>query len=151
VLRGVIGVIIGVIALAAFAAGCGGSDESSLTRAEFVKQGDAICFRAEEQKGKDIQAAINSKYKQSINKESVQEEMIVDVALPPIVEMTEELKELGTPEGAEEQYDELISFLEEEAKEIEEEPAIALDPAKATFPKSDRTAREMGMKECSQI
>jgi hypothetical protein len=144
--RGVVAIF--VIGLVALLSGCGGSDdEPSLTKAEFIKQGDAICAEAEEKKNAALAKAFQKKENQSSQK-AVQERLVTDVALPPIAAMAEELSDLGAPDD---KATAIVEGYEAAVEEIEEDPAAAVSSEKGPFAQPDKLAAEYGFKECSGI
>src|SRR5918999_1574964 len=82
-------------------AGCGGGDDEeqpdSLTKADYVKQADAICAETEKR-----QRALLTEFQQE-NKNAgggpqAMEEMITSAALPPLERQAKELAELPPPD-----------------------------------------------------
>jgi hypothetical protein len=85
----------------ALAVGCGGS--SSLSKAEFIKQGDAICLKGNKKKGAALEAFL-LKSGAGPNKPLTLKQAAYEttkVLMPPIQAMAEELNELGAPAGEE--------------------------------------------------
>lgn len=143
--------IVGVLAVLAIGVGCGGGDDDSLSKADFVKQADEICARKETEKNKDLEAAFSQLGKEGKSGKKAEEELVTGTALPPISEMTEELKDLGAPSGEEDQVDAMIKALEEEIEKIEGDPSSVISGSGGGFDKANRLAKEMGLKACSQI
>lgn len=150
--RKVVAITAGVLAVLAVGAGCGGDDDSSsLTKAEFVKQADAICKKQEEKKNNELTAAYEKLGKEKKEGKKEQEAVITDVALPPISQMTEELADLGAPEGEEEKVEEMVGAFEEEVQKIEDDPAGTLTGKVGTFDEANKLAKDFGLKDCSLI
>ena len=147
----VVASIIGVLVVLAVGVGCGGGDDDSLSKAEFVKQADEICARKEAEKNKDLEAAFQKAGKEGKSGKKVEEELVTGTALPPISEMTEELKDLGAPSGEEDQVDAMIKALEEEIEKIEGDPASVLAGTSGGFDKANQLAQKMGLKACNAI
>ncbi len=145
--RGFVAISAVVFAMAAFVAGCGGGDDESLTKAEFIKQGDAICQEAENKKNAGLEKAFKDKANQGAGKE-VQERLVTDVALPPIATMTEELADLGAPDD---QATAIVEGFEKAVEEIEADPQAALTSERGAFAEPDKLAAEYGFKVCSRI
>jgi len=128
--------------------GCGGGDdEASLTKAEFIKQGDAICAEAEEKKNAALEKAFQKKENQSSQK-AVQERLVTEVALPPVATMAEELADLGAPDD---QASAIVEGYEEAVEEIEADPAAAVASEEGPFKEPNELAADYGFKECSQV
>ena len=151
--RKVIAITAGVLAVLAVGVGCGGDDDSgsSLTKAEFTKQADAICKKQEEKKNNALTTAYEKLGKEGKEGKKAQEEVIADVALPPISQMTEELADLGAPEGEEEKAEEMVAAFEEEVQKIEDDLPGTLSGKVGNFDKANKLAKEMGLKDCSLI
>jgi hypothetical protein len=145
-----------LVALAAVVAGCGGSDDSdtsaSLTKAQFVKQADAICVNS----NKEIESEFESYAKEKgwdENKEpskDQQEEAIVDVVAPNIQGQVDEIKDLGAPEGDEETIETMLAAVEEGVEELEENPGQLTEEGKNPLAKGSKLARDYGLAECGE-
>jgi hypothetical protein len=148
----VVASIVGVLVVLAIGVGCGGGDDdSSLSKADFVKQADEICDRAETKKNKDLEAAFQKLGKEGKSGKKAEEELVTGTALPPISEMTEELKDLGAPSGEEDQADAMIEAFEEEVEKVEGDPTSVISGEGGEFDKANQLAKKMGLKACSQI
>jgi hypothetical protein len=145
-----------VLAIAAVAAGCGGDDTSSsggdetvvvLSKAEFIKQGDAICADANKQSEKEAEefAEENGFELEKASKEEL-EEAVSDVLVPSLNQQAEELEALGAPEGDEEQVEEIVTSLEDVAAEIEDDPSIVFEAEALKGP--GQLAQDYGFKVC---
>ena len=142
--------LIAVAAVAFVAAGCG-SDSSttdstaSLTKAEFVKQGNAICDAG----NKEINAGFEEflpKGKQPSKAEL--DEAMETVLIPSVTKQVEEIRALGAPEGEEEAVEDFLVGAEEELEKGEEEPAsLATD---ASFNKTSQEAKALGLTSCAE-
>ena len=151
-LRRVLASCMAAAAVLAFAAGCGGSDDDdTLTKAEFSKQGDAICKRANSDQQKALTAAYAKLSKEGAKGKKVEEDLISNTALPPIAEMTEELGDLGAPEGEEEKAGEMVKAFEDEVQKIEDDPRGALKGTVGSFDEANKLAEGFGMEACAAI
>jgi hypothetical protein len=150
--------LFGVLVLALLAAGCGGGGDdssgdgtesaSSLTKAEFIKQGDEIC-----QKG---DAAIEEEANEFAEEngidtekptEAQQEEVITQVVGPAIKRQSEEIADLGAPEGEQEAVDDIVEAVGRGADEIEEDPKAVLE-GKNPLTEAGKLAKAFGFKQC---
>ncbi len=139
------------IALAAVLgiAGCGGDDETSasLTRAEYVKQGNAVCKKAQDERTKALEEAIKTA-KPGEELDKAGKENLVDTALvPQYQEMAKGLDELGTPEGDEAKAEDLVEAMEKSLKDVEAEPLEAFETVKQ-FAKANAIAEDFGLTNC---
>ena len=154
-----IAMLFGVLAIAVIAAGCGSSSSeestSSLTKAEFIKQGDAICAKGNKESEAEFEE-FGEENGLSENKEpskAVQEELVTSIVLPSVSGQLEDIRALGAPSGEEEQVDEIIETVEGEVEEAEAEPALffeAEEEGKSPFVEGNKMAREYGFKVCGQ-
>ena len=142
-----------LIALAAIAAGCGSSSDDStdatvtLTKVEFIKQGDAICKKNNEQSEKEAEefAEENGFDLEKPDKGKL-EEAISEVLVPSLNQQAEEIGALGAPEGDEEKVEEIVVSLEDAASEIEDDPGSVF--AGGPLKKPAKLAGEYGFKVC---
>jgi hypothetical protein len=173
--RQAIAILLGLAAIAAIVASCGGSGDSGggassastgststasnasdtsssttaatpLTKAEFVKQGDAICKKVPSEYSAKLQAL----EKTAKSKPSV-EEVNLKAAVPPLRVATEELEELGVPSGDEAQIEVIVAALKEAADGLEAKPESPLSGPKSPFAKFQKLTGEYGFKVCTQL
>src|SRR5262249_31013499 len=118
------------------AAGCGSSDNTettattaALTKAQFLKQGNAICAEGNKEINKNFEAFFkktNLKKNEEPSK-AQKEEAAETILIPAIRKDVEGIKALGAPEGEEEQVEEIIDAAEEALETLESEPAEAVE------------------------
>jgi maltose-binding protein MalE len=161
--------LAGVLAIAIVAAGCGssGSDSSSgsssdssssdttattaaLSKAEFIKQGDAICTEGNE----SIETEANEFAKENnINTKkptkAQKEEVIVEVVAPDVHRQGEEIAELAAPSGDEAEAEAIVAAVEGAADELEETPSL-LFGEKNPLAKAAKLAGSYGFKVCGE-
>ncbi|HEU4463219.1 MAG TPA: hypothetical protein VFR75_11565 [Solirubrobacterales bacterium] len=135
-------------------AGCGGGDETTdetvaLTKTEFIKQGDAICKKGNDQSEKEAEefAEENDFTLEKASDEQL-EEAVSEVLAPNLNQQAEELDGLGAPEGDEEQVEEIIVSLEGAADEIEDDPKIVFDGEVLKEP--SEMAEDYGFEVCGE-
>ena len=143
----VFSVLVGALAIALIVVGCGSSEPDPLTKAEFIKQGNAICVQA----GQEREAALKEAAKEGTqgSEESSEAELdryVTEVALPPIQKMTDELDGLGAPKKDEKQVEAIVAGFEEDIEKLEADPHSALggDP----FTGANKLAAAYGLTEC---
>jgi hypothetical protein len=144
-------VVAGLASLALVIGGCGGGDDetTSLTRAEFVKQGNEICKKQEERRSKLIYK-VAEEAGSDPNKPlptSARKALVLET-LPPYEEMAEELDALGAPEGDEEKVEALVKEMEKTAQAIKADPLTAVSST-IQFTKANELAEENGLPECT--
>ena len=153
----VIVLLAALVALAVVAvAGCGSSSDStestaSLSKAEFLKKGNAICKEGNE--------SINSEFEEFTKENNLsetaeppketQEEAVEQVLIPAISRQIEEVKALGTPEGDEGELAELISAEEGVVEEAEENPLLLFETT-AKQKEANKLATNYGLTVCGE-
>jgi hypothetical protein len=152
--RAFLSALAALAALAAVVAGCGGGGDTtdstvSLTKAEFIKQGDAICTEANEQNQSEAEefAEENGFELEGAGKKQL-EEAVAEVLAPGLSRQAEELDALGAPEGDEEKIEEIVVSLEDTAGEIEDEPGLVFESAALKEP--SELAQDYGFKICGE-
>ena len=148
---------VGVLALGLVAAGCGSSDDSTdtveetvtLTKAEFIKQGDQICKQAEEDSETEAEefAEENGFTLENASEEQL-EEAVAEVLIPALNRQAEEIDALGAPEGDEEQVEEILTALEDASAEVEDDPSIAFEGE--ALKEASQLAKAYGFKTCGE-
>lgn len=141
------------IVTAAIVIGCGGGDDTgdsstaALTKAEFVKQADAICSDATQQSETEAEefAEENDFTLEKADEEQL-EEAISAVLVPSLNQQAEGLSALGAPEGEEEQVEAIVTSLEDAATEIEDDPGALLKGEALSEP--SQLAAAYGLKVC---
>jgi len=150
-----IALLAALAALALIIAGCGGGSDStettsSLTKAEFVKQGNAICAKGNE----EIEEAFEefgkehgfSKEKEPSKAEL--EEAVETVLIPKISKEIESIRALGPPD---EEAEAVLDAAEEALEKGEEDPKQFLKEENAgPFAKANKLSREYGLTKCGE-
>jgi hypothetical protein len=154
-----VGLFVACAAVAMIVGGCGGSDDNTdstdsaeLTKAQFLKQGNAICAKANEEVGKEFEEFAKEN-KLSEGKEPTEEllaEAVEEILLPSVTQQVEEIRELGVPAGEEKQVDKILTAAEEGIEEAEDEPASAAAQTGGPFDDADKLATAYGLKRCGE-
>lgn len=147
--KGAIGSIVGLAVLAivlAVGAGCGGSDNGEeLSKADFVRKGNAICGKWQQARS-DRFREVNAKFKPPIT-QAKREKAILQV-VEPYEDAIQGLKELEPPAGEEEKVEAMIDAAEEAWNKAQANPGTLLSSG-ATFKKSNVLLEEYGLTECT--
>lgn len=141
------------VLVALVVAGCGSSDETTtdetvtLTKAEFIKQGDAICQKGNDESEKEAEefAEENDFDLEKASDEQL-EEAVSEVLVANLRGQLDELEALGAPEGDEEQVEEIVDSLEGATEEIEDDPGVVFDGEVLKEP--GELAQDYGFKVC---
>jgi hypothetical protein len=149
-----------VLAACVLGSGCGGDSDSTttasgpskpLTKAEFVRQGDAICKKGISEKNRAIEESLDKLSAKQRADQATLERLLVEVALPPVQEMAEELDDLGAPKGEKKKVAIVVDALKTALEDAEADPATALNESEEIFGRSDRLAGRYGLKACAQV
>jgi predicted small secreted protein len=151
-----IAVLAALAAISMIAAGCGGGDDSSsegssITKAQFVKQADAICEKGNKETEAEFEefAEEEGLGENKQPSKAQQEKAITDIVAPGVQKQIEEIDGLGAPEGDEKQVEAIVTSVEEGVEEIEENPG-SLTEGKNPLAKGSKLAKEYGLKACGE-
>jgi hypothetical protein len=155
--------LLGIAALVLVAAGCGGSDDSTdtgstsggegsaLTKAQFIKQSDAICEEGNEELESEAEdfATENNVDTEDPTTEQ-QEEVVVEVIAPAIQRQAEGIDALAAPSGEEEEVEAIVAAVESGATEAEEDPGSIIEESDdgGPFAEANKLADAFGLKVC---
>ncbi|HET9593174.1 MAG TPA: hypothetical protein VFP17_09690 [Solirubrobacterales bacterium] len=150
-----IAVLAAAAAILMIVAGCGGgsdssSDSASLSKAQFIKQADAICEKGDEEANEEVEAfAEENNVNTSKPTKKQQEDVITEVVAPNVQGQVEEISELGAPEGDEKQIEAMVDAVEEGVEELEADPSKLIE-GKNPLGKGSKLAKEYGLKACGE-
>lgn len=135
-----------IIALAVIAmAGCGSNGtNSSLTKTEFVRKGNAICGRW--QQAREERYTKISQKASSLTKKAQQEKALLYL-LSPYETAIAGLTDLPPPAGEERKVEVLIKAMEEAMTDFKHGPILS--GKGSPFLKSNKMAEKYGLKECT--
>ncbi len=110
------------LAAALIMSGCGGSD-SSLTKAEFIKQADAICLKEQKVKAAALEAyllkvGVGPGKPMTLAQAEYQTKKVL---MPPIRSMAEQINDLGAPDGEEDKVEAILTGVEQAIETSEKE------------------------------
>jgi len=122
---------------------------SSLSRAQFIKQADAFCRKADNVQEVGLEKARKEGALKNPSK-SVQEKLVTEIGLPPLRVELEEISSLSPPKADEEEIDEIIHALEVAIEESEEAPIRVTLGQGNPFERVNQMAGAFGFKDCSE-
>jgi len=133
--------LMAVSALALSLAACGG--DSGLGKEELIAKGDRNC--AEGQK------AIDQKVAATFQSSPTTDEMVAfvrDQAVPAYRKQVNQLKALEPDNGSKEDWDNIITKLDQGLKQFAEDPATVVNSGSSPLEEAGQAARDFGMKVC---
>jgi hypothetical protein len=132
-------------AVAAIGLAACGSDDDELTKAEFLKQGNAICRDG----NKEIDAAADKAFSSDQRPSNAELEKFAEDTLIPSVEgQIDDLRDLTPPSADEDQVNAILDEADTALDETKADPAIVAsnqDP----FKKANQLAESYGLTECA--
>lgn len=147
--RAIIGLGAMLAATAMVFGGCGSDDETTLSKAEFTKQANAICVEGNERRKAEYRLKVQEleqKQKKSPGPPE-QADLFLDVFIIPFGEMIEELEDLGVPEGDEKKVDKIFSEMRQGVEILEGDPTLVLGEP-TMFDKANKLNAEYGLTGC---
>lgn len=151
--------LVAAIATLAMAfGGCGSGGDStdtaegtsSVSKAEFVKKGNAICTKAEKEVEEGVEefAKENNLSARKPPSEKQVEELAEELIVPSVRKQLMELRALGTPSGGAEELQAIFAAVEGALKETEENPSVFGKGGVGPFAKANKLSREYGLTVC---
>jgi hypothetical protein len=141
--------------LALIVAGCGGGSStestSSLSKAEFLKQGNAVCAKGD----KEIEETFESYAKEHnlSEKNPPSEAELKEVAeevLPVVRNQIEGVRNLGVPSEGGPEVEKALDAAEEALEEAEADPVAFTGEKNDPFKKANKMASEVGLTKCGE-
>jgi hypothetical protein len=142
------GIVVGIMVLTV-GAGCGsGGDSSTVTKAEFTKQANAICAKRK----KEWQTTLAS-YEKEVKEKNVTgnvkaqteiaEDLLDESMLPALQGQLEGLEDLGAPEGKEKQVEKWLDDLSKGVEQVEKNGVKSL--VATGFEDFAKSSKELGV------
>ena len=152
--RGFVAVLIGVLAIAAVGAGCGGGGESDATAGEqskpiYLKKANAVCLRNLEEVKADHTEFVNAHGGEEAAFDDIDSmtEYVDTVVIPNKEQLLDELRELGLPSGEEEKAEAILAAYEEGIEVAEEDPERAT-VGEGVFLYAAKLAQQYELRNC---
>jgi len=147
--------VVAVLAMGLGLAACGSSNSTSttaaLTKAEFVKKGNAICTKGNQQINKAAhQTFSKKKYPNGPPPKSVQTKFVTDTVIPSVQSQIDGIKALGAPAGDEAQVTAIVDAAQSALDKAKADPTVMLqnNPKNDPFAKADQLAKSYGLTAC---
>jgi hypothetical protein len=134
-----------ILALAVVGAGCGGGDEDTLTKAQFIQQSDAICAKG----NKRIDAAAKDVFttKQQPSKAQLTT-FATDTLIPDAQGQVDDVRALNEPSEDEDQVNAWLDSAQAELDKGKEDPLYMT--SEKSFSETNKLGKQYGFKVCSQ-
>ncbi len=148
--------LVALAGLAMFAAGCGGSDDgtttASLTKAEFVKQGNAICQAGNEEINSEVESFAEENGLSGNDQPTAEqlEELATDILIPSVSKQVGEVRDLGAPSAVEQEVDAFLDHAEKVVEEVEADPTLITEAKTSPFESVNKEAAALGLNVCAQ-
>lgn len=140
---------VAAVLLVGVAAGCGsGSDATTaeLSRAQFVKEGNAICKQQTEKRNAVLRKVVEQGDQSKVLPLAEREEIVLSI-LPYYAEIPQKLEALGAPKRDEKEVEAIAAAMKQAVKDVEADPAKALETT-SQFYKASKLSAEYGLKDC---
>lgn len=149
--KGLLVALCASVGLLALIAGCGGGDSTDsgapLTKAEFIKQGDAICKEGNEESRPELEEFADEQGFEVEKMSKAQlEEAVTQVLVPNLEQQAEELDALEPPVSERAEVKAIIDSLEEATAEIKKAPSEFVEGT--PLAKTIRLENAYGFKAC---
>ncbi|HVD41592.1 MAG TPA: hypothetical protein VNC16_11415 [Solirubrobacterales bacterium] len=146
-------VALALAAITAFSVGCGSSDgetTAAITKAQFLKEGNAICWETVKTQDAAFQQVLKEGMEEEATKFDPQKQkaFIQEVA-GSVDNMVDELTELGTPAGDEAAVSRILAQYEDGASKAEANPEAFLSGE--AFKEANAAAKAYGLEKCGQM
>ena len=140
--------VLVVLGLALVGAGCGGGDDkssSSLSKAEFIRKGNAICAAGNKQIEAKAGQLFGTKQKPS---EGELKQFASTVLLPSVEKQVAELKKLSPPSGDEDEVKAILDAAQDGIDKGKQDPLSLTQEKGGPFDKANALARKYGLTVC---
>jgi hypothetical protein len=130
-------------------AACGGSsDDSSLTKAEFVKQGNAVCKKGNQQINKVGKQVFGTNGNHKNPTQAEQTKFATDTLIPKVQTEIDGIEALGAPKGDQAQVKAIVDSAQTALDKSKADPTILIEGKSDPFAKANKLANAYGLTEC---
>jgi hypothetical protein len=145
--------LVCALAVALLAAGCGSSDKKSgttrpaISKAEFLRKGNAICAQGNKQVETGAQKVFGNKKKKPSDAEA--KKFATTVLIPSVEGQVDSIRALGAPKGDEDKVQAILDAADQGVAESKKDPvALIQSDAAGPFAKANKLAAAYGLKTC---
>jgi hypothetical protein len=138
-----------VLAMLLTLSGCGGGDDSTLSKEEYTQQLKLVCNEGEQARQTLIQNIARDYYENHAQRPTDQyQAKNVLKLINTYQETTAKIADIGLPEGNEEQVEKFIRTREEAAAKIEASPLGTRDNLQTLLERPEEEAEALGVGTC---
>lgn len=138
--------LAGACVLAAtIAIGCGGSDDDNLTKAEFLKQGNAICAKGNKEIGQGANDVFTSKQRPS---QEQLDKFAEDTLIPSVQGQIDDLNDLNPPSELDDQVSTMLDDAQTALDKGKDDPSLLTSDKQDPFTDVNKQANSIGLKAC---
>jgi len=139
--------VVGVLLLVA--SGCGGDDDSSVSRQEYDQKVELACNQGLKEREQFLRE-VSKKFEEQGRKASKSFQAENLLGLIAIYQgTTEVIADIGLPEGNEKKAEELVETREAAAEKVEADPLGMIEQLPAIFKKTNEVAEDLEAKSCA--
>lgn len=147
--------LVAILTVGLVAAGCGSSSSTSttaaLTKSQFLKQGNAICNKGNQQINKVAhQTFTKKKYPNGPPPKSVQTKFVTDTVIPSVQSQIDGIKALGAPTGDEAQVKAIVDSAQSALDKAKADPTLMLqnNSKNDPFAEANQLTKSYGLTAC---
>lgn len=152
--KGLIATMAAGLAIAVIVSGCGGGDgndsaSGSISKAAFVKRGNAICEATHNKVRSEIATLLRGhEPTNAVEAVEAEAEVGTKVLIPVMRDQAREIDALGAPAGDEARVKAIVVATEEGLVKAAKHPERAVKDGTEAFGKANRLARAYGLTAC---
>ena len=127
----------------ALLAACGGDDSPS--KAEYVKDANAICKKTNDELNADVKKEFGN---QRPSQQQI-EKFGTDTVAPTIEDELSQLRDLDAPSGDEDTVNAIYDAAQDGVDALKQDPSILLENNPAAFQEANKLAKDYGLTVCA--
>lgn len=142
-----VGATSAVLVIAFAVAGCGSDDSSSdstITKSEFITQANEICASS----NKAIDTASEDAFSSNQPSDAEIESFVNETVIPEVETQLTGIRDLGTPEGEEDQVNAILDAVDSALEESKVDPTSLVGESDP-FAEANKLSEEYGLNECA--
>jgi len=136
-------VLTAILSVGLVAFGCGGGDDN-LTKAEFLKQGNAVCKKGNDQIDKVANQTFGKKHPSQAKLNS----FATDTLIPVVQTEIDGISDLNPPSADEDQVNAIVDEAQAALDKGKADPSLLVSEKSDPFKKANKLANDYGLKEC---